>query len=117
MLKEFKPNIEDLTLEEAIRNIKLGAVNVMKNRKIDTDEFKAQHSKLQDAIDKLLQNFVDGLISKEDYKKSHDKLSKKRFSVLQNIAKYDNADDDHCELVIKLLKEVYANCKPSGTIH
>lgn len=116
--KKIDLNFKSMTLDEVTDNIRRGANVVIKGRKTETEELRAKHSKLQDEIDKLLQKFVDGLISVEDYRTKHQKLSQKRFKVLQTIAKYDNADDDHSEFVIKLLEEAYAECKiPKNSVH
>lgn len=117
MLKELNIDFDSLTLEEALYYLKDSANFIIKRRKAEVEELKAQHSKLQDEIDKLLQNFIDGHINKEEYRKNHEELSRKRFTVIQNIVKIDNADDDHAELIIKLLKEAYANFKTSATVH
>lgn len=115
---EFHIPYESMTLEEIIDFIKRGARHVNRKHNRETDALKAVHSKMQDEADKLTQDFISGLVSVEEYIDKQRRLSKGRTAVLQSIAEYDSADDDHCRFIIKLMKNVYKNVKfYKGLVH
>lgn len=109
---DSESSAEPVTLEEALKNLSYHTLHIGKLRKERTDELKALHSRLQDEIDKLLQSFINGLVNKEDYIRNYKELSEKRLAAIQNINKYDNADDEYAVLmIIRLLEDIYAKAR------
>lgn len=115
---EFHIPYESMTLEEILDLIRRGAGHVNGKHNSESNALKTLHSRLSDEIDGLTQDFIGGLIGKEEYIEKHLKLSKKRSAVLRGIAEYDSADDDHCEFLIRLMKNVYKNVRSyKSSIH